>query len=158
MQANDYEFFKLEEQDVGRILELERRCFTYPWDEKQYAVGLKHGAFHVFGLQGPQGLAAYISFTVAADEMEVLNIAVQPELRRFGLASRLLRITLGIARNMGAKRGFLDVRETNVPAQKLYGKFGFKQVGVRRKYYPDTREDAWTMFLDMAENTGEDLK
>lgn len=151
MQTNDYDFVKLDEHDIGRILELERRCFTYPWDEKQYAVGLKHGAFHVFGLTGPRGLCAYISFTVAADEMEVLNIAVNPELRRCGLASRLLRITLGIARNMGAGRAFLDVRETNVPAQRLYGKFGFKQVGVRRKYYPDTKEDAWTMFLDLTE-------
>jgi ribosomal-protein-alanine N-acetyltransferase len=152
MNARGLEFVKLDIDDVGDILEVERRCFSYPWDEKQYAVGLTHGAFHVFGLRGEAGLAAYISFTVAADEMEVLNIAVRPECRREGLASRLLSIVLGIAANMGASRAFLDVRETNIPAQKLYVKFGFETVGIRPRYYPDTKEDAWTMFRELKKN------
>lgn len=145
MRAEDYTFVKLNEADLDSLLELERTCFTYPWTEKQYALGLKFGIFHVFGLTGPGGLAAYASFTVAADEMELLNIAVRPEDRRRGLGARLLRIVLGIAARMGAARAILDVRETNEAALALYRGFGFEQVGVRRKYYPDTQEDALTM-------------
>jgi ribosomal-protein-alanine N-acetyltransferase len=149
MEAREYEFKKLGVQDVDALLELERICFSHPWNEKQYAAGLKLGAFHVFGLIGPEGLAAYVSFTVAADETEILNIAVRPELRRRGLAARLLRIVLGIAAGMGARRAFLDVRENNVAARALYRGFGFEQVGTRPKYYPDTGEDALTMALDL---------
>ena len=147
MQAEEYDFIKLGEGDVDELLELERRCFTHPWNETQYAVGLKLGVFHVFGFSGPDGLAAYASFTVAAEEMELLNIAVRPESRRRGLGSRLLRIILGIAGRMGAKRAVLDVRESNSAALELYRGFGFEQVGVRRKYYPDTEEDALTLSL-----------
>lgn len=150
MKALDYTFEKLGEEDMDSLIELERRCFSFPWNEKQYSLGLSFGFFHVFGLTGPEGLAAYVSFNLIGDEIEILNIAVKPELRRQGLGSRLLRLTLSIAAHMGAKKAFLDVRESNQDARALYRGFGFERIGTRRKYYPDTNEDALTMTLDMS--------
>jgi ribosomal-protein-alanine N-acetyltransferase len=89
-----------------------------------------------------------------ADEAEILNIAVRPGLREAGLGSHLLGMILQISAKMGMKAAHLEVRASNVPAQRLYAKFGFEQVGVRPKYYPDTGEDAFLMTLDMEKSSG----
>jgi len=81
--------------------------------------------------------------------MEILNLAVAPEYRRRGLASRLLGLVLKIGKRLGVARVFLEVRESNVAARALYCRQGFGQVGVRKGYYPDNMEDALVQRLDL---------
>ncbi len=147
--AGEFRFARLGLDDLPGLVALERRCFSMPWGEREFRLGLEGRVFNVFGLFGPDGLAAYVSFHHVVDEMEILNVAVRPELRRRGLGARLLGLALGICAGMGVRVARLEVRAGNVPALALYARFGFARVGLRRGYYTDTGEDAVLMSLDL---------
>ncbi|GAB6176678.1 ribosomal protein S18-alanine N-acetyltransferase [Desulfobaculum senezii] len=149
-----YVFDRLGADDVDALVALESECFSHPWGAEQFRLGLERKVFYVFGLRQGDALAAYCSLYLVADEAEILNIAVRPGLREAGLGSHLLGMILQISAKMGMKAAHLEVRASNVPAQRLYAKFGFEQVGVRPKYYPDTGEDAFLMTLDMEKSSG----
>jgi len=143
-------FHRLDASDLDALVALERLCFSAPWSEEQFRLGLDREVFKVFGLKDGGELAAYCSFYHVVDEMEILNIAVAPERRRKGAGRRLLGLVLQICRKMGIHDAHLDVRVGNTAARALYDSFGFKQVGVRPRYYPDNGEDAILMRLDLA--------
>ncbi|MBG0776529.1 MAG: ribosomal protein S18-alanine N-acetyltransferase [Desulfovibrionaceae bacterium] len=143
------EFARLTQSDLGQVLELERACFSTPWNEKQFNLALQQKIFHLFGLKANGDLLAYMAFYHAADEMEILNIGVAPAHRRRGAGRRLLGLVLGIARRMGVRRAFLEVRRSNAPARTLYAGFGFEHAGVRAGYYTDTGEDALVLCRDL---------
>ena len=84
---------------------------------------------------------------VAADEAEILNLAVLPTLRRRGLARQLLLTALAAARALNARRAFLEVRESNLDARAFYSRMGFTEFGRRRAYYQGPTEDALILTL-----------
>ncbi|WP_173084302.1 ribosomal protein S18-alanine N-acetyltransferase [Fundidesulfovibrio magnetotacticus] len=134
--------------DIPGLVELERLCFAVPWNAKQYRTVMDNPPFRVFGLHHDEGLAAYLTLFASDFEMEILNIAVRPDLRRMGLGRRMLAHVLQLCRKMGIQRGYLEVRRSNAAARRLYEAFGFEEVGVRKGYYPDNREDAIVMRLE----------
>lgn len=138
----------LAEGDVADVMELERLCFRTRWTREQFLLGLERGAFRILGIREGGALVAYLAFSHIAREMEVMNIATHPGHRRKGLARQLLARALDTCRKEKARQCFLEVRRSNTPAIDLYGKFGFIQVGVRKKYYPDNNEDALLYRLD----------
>ncbi len=146
----DCRFRRLGLDDLAGLVALERQCFSYPWNEKQFRLGLEGKVFKVFGLEHEGGLAAYISFYHVGDEMEILNLAVAPDLRRRGLGRRLLRLALAICRRMGVATVRLEARRSNRAALDLYGGQGFEPCGQRKGYYPDNGEDAVCMVLDLS--------
>jgi ribosomal-protein-alanine N-acetyltransferase len=141
-------FENLGPESVREVMEIERACFAYHWTEEQFLLGLERGAYFIVGWRCHGVLVAYLAFSMIADEMEILNLAVLPEFRRRGIARRLLDAVLHISRRRGMKKGFLDVKESNTPAISLYEDYGFVQVGRRKRYYPDTKEDALLYVLD----------
>ena len=134
--------------DVDDLMALESLCFDYHWTREQFLLGLERGAYHVFGIRSRGALAAYAAVSIVAGEMEILNIAAHPQQRRKGLATALLRRVFAECRARGVEQGFLDVKASNRAAIDLYRRFGFKQYGVRERYYPDTGEDAVLMRCD----------
>lgn len=128
--------------DMEAVMKLERLCFAYHWQEKQFRLALEKGAFMIYGIEIDKKLVAYLAFSLIKDEMEILNLAVDPEYRRLGLATRLLSVVVRECLAKGMKYAFLDVKKSNRAARDLYVKFGFKQIGIRKNYYPDTKEDA----------------
>ncbi|SKA71498.1 ribosomal protein S18-alanine N-acetyltransferase [Desulfobaculum bizertense] len=145
----DYSFEQLGEKDLPELVALEKQCFSHPWGEKEFRLGLERKIFYVFGFTSPDGLLAYCSLHMVAGEAEILNIAVRSDLRRRGLGERLLRLIVQISKKMNIQSMYLEVRVSNLPAQALYRKLGFEQVGMRKKYYPDTGEDALVLRLDV---------
>ena len=103
-----------------------------------------------YGLEEAGILQGYISLYQAADELEVLNLAVLPAARRQGLGEWLLRTALQEAEKTGINRALLEVRTGNAPAIALYEKCGFVRVGKRPRYYADTGEDALIYQCDLA--------
>lgn len=97
-------------------------------------------------------VAGFVCFQVAADEAEVLNLAVQPSARRQGIGSRLLDQTLREAVRKGAHRVFLEVRETNQPALEFYERHGFEVTMRRAGYYAEPPDDALVLARDLASN------
>ncbi|UCC16507.1 MAG: ribosomal protein S18-alanine N-acetyltransferase [Dehalococcoidales bacterium] len=80
-----------------------------------------------------------------ADEAHITTLAVQEELQRRGIGELLVMTVFDRARELFANVVTLEVRVSNTGAQNLYLKYGFKQVGVRKSYYTDNREDAYVM-------------
>lgn len=128
--------------DVLDLIELEGLCFDYHWTREQFLLGLESDAFKVIGVRRDGLLAGYMAFSMISDEMEILNLAVHPDFRRQGLGEALLARSFEICAERGIAKSFLDVKVSNDPALALYRKFGYKKIGVRKKYYPDTKEDA----------------
>lgn len=132
----------LDETDVLDLIELEGLCFDYHWTREQFLLGLENKAFKVLGIRRKGALVGYMAFSLIADEMEILNLAVRPDCRRQGLAEALLAKSFEICLANRVKKSFLDVKISNEPALALYRKFGYKKIGIRKGYYPDTKEDA----------------
>jgi [ribosomal protein S18]-alanine N-acetyltransferase len=87
-------------------------------------------------------LLAFVAARIIVDEIEIQNIAVEPESRSLGIGSQLVAKTLEIAANRGFGGALLEVRESNKAARKLYERQGFREVGRRAKYYSDPEEAA----------------
>jgi ribosomal-protein-alanine N-acetyltransferase len=111
------------------------------WTEQQF---LEAAAGNCSGWVAVQDgrVAGFIFARIAADEAEILNLAVAPEIRGCGASARLLQAAMEFAREGGAKRLFLDVRESNTKAIAFYKRAGFEDSGRRRSYYRDPIEDA----------------
>ena len=134
-------------EDLVSLLELEQACFTAPWTAAAFEqeLDLPQAELWLVFEQGESQPCAYINFWVAAGEVSLLNVAVHPSARRRGLASRLL----ALMEDRGAKRGgesvFLEVRRSNIAGLALYAAEGYEQVGIRKGYYGDNKEDAVVM-------------
>ncbi|TIH19768.1 ribosomal-protein-alanine N-acetyltransferase [Marinifilum sp. JC120] len=134
--------FDLGPEHITQLRALESLCFAYQWTEEQFRLGLEKNAFFVLGYEEQGMLIGYLAYSIVLDEMEVLNLGVHPEFRRKGIGRALMHDLMRRCQEMDMKRGLLDVKESNIPAIGLYESLGFVQVGVRKNYYPDTREDA----------------
>jgi ribosomal-protein-alanine N-acetyltransferase len=106
---------------------------------------------NVMGLLHPAG--GLILVRVAADEAEVLTLAVDPRARRCGVGGALLREAMNLVSGMGVRTVFLEVSVANIVAYRLYTGMGFVQAGRRRQYYSD-RSDALVLRLDLGEDEG----
>lgn len=132
--------------DATAIAALDARVNASPWSSDAVRETLERAAGFV--LRAADGtLCGFVLFAVAADECEILDIAVDPARRRAGHATRLLDAALGVAAARGAVHCFLEVRESNVSACNFYRSMGFLAAGQRRDYYRtvDGRENALLM-------------
>lgn len=100
--------------------------------------------------EGQGGIAGFLVARAAADELEILNMAVRPDLRRQGIASLLLAGALDFGRASGATRVFLEVRESNPGAVAFYERQGFAACGRRARYYSQPVEDALVLARALA--------
>jgi len=140
--------------DVAAVQRIERASFTSPWpaDAFRQELSTNRLARYIVVEEGTPGAAGeeaaivgYAGLWLMVDEAHVTTFAVAPERRRLGIGEVLLTELLGIARRIGASVATLEVRVSNLAARRLYEKYGFRPVGVRRNYYSDDREDALIM-------------
>jgi len=150
----DHSVARLGVTDIGDVMELERLCFRTRWTREQFLLGLERKAFRILGVRERGVLIAYCAFSVIAGEMEIMNIAAHPFHRRKGLGARLMHEVLRLCRAEGVAEGFLEVRSSNAGAIDLYKKFGFMQIGTRKNYYPDNKEDALLFRLGFPDGQG----
>jgi [ribosomal protein S18]-alanine N-acetyltransferase len=101
-----------------------------------------------------QRVVGYAGLWLMVDEAHVTSIAVASAYRGLGIGELLFLSLVDISRSIGAQYMTLEVRVSNTLAQNLYRKFGFKETGVRRRYYSDNNEDALIMWSDPLESPG----
>lgn len=131
---------------LAAAAEMHRRCFADSWDAATLAGLLAMSG--AFGLVLSDPPAGFVLARVAADEAEILTIAVLPEQRRGGLGGRLLDAAAAAARQAGAAVLFLEVAADNSAGLALYRSRGFAAVGRRADYYGQNR-DAVILRLDL---------
>ena len=136
--------------DLGRVAAIERAIFPDPWSRTAFAQTLARPTVRGFALDDRSGrLIGYGICSLAADEGEILNLAVDPAARRQGAGRQLLTAMLDWLASQGAREAFLEVRASNAPAIALYAASGFRRLGSRKGYYTGPREDALTMVLEV---------
>ena len=140
-----YEIVPMDRGHVDQIAELERQCFSTPWSETQLEDALYNDAScFIVAEDGEGGVLGYAGLTTVLDEGYINNIAVEEAARKHGVASALLDVFVRFA---AVNLSFLtlEVRKSNAPAIALYQKHGFAQIGLRKNYYQNPREDAIIM-------------
>ena len=140
--------------DLARVVEIERNTFSDPWSPAAFRDALLQPHIRTLGAYDTAGwLAGYAIASVAADEGEILNMAVDPAARRQGLGARLLQGLLTDLEAVGVRSVYLEVRRSNEAAIRLYLRAGFEVLGVRAGYYRKPPEDALTMGFGVAPAT-----
>lgn len=132
-------------EDLNALLRLEGRCFDRPWPAGAFEQELLAPYSEVWLAfeQAPEGdPIGYVDFHVIADEVSLLNVAVDPAARGRGLGAVLLELMERRGRELGGQTVFLEVRRSNERGLALYRKAGFEQIGLRKGYYAGNREDA----------------
>ena len=128
---------------VPQVAELEKLCFgTEAWSEKSVASELTNPlSLWLVALDGDR-VAGYVGSQSVQGETDMMNIAVHPDYRRTGVAECLIECLIGELMDNGNHSLMLEVRVSNEPARNLYEKLGFQQVGLRKNYYRNPKEDA----------------
>ena len=144
--------------DVPAIQAIEEASFTTPWPPDAYRSELQTNRMaHYLVARAGDTVAAYGGMWLMVDEAHITTFAVHPAWRRQGIGERLLLAFLDLAVDRGAHEATLEVRLSNLPARRLYEKYGFRPVGLRPNYYSDDREDALIMTTEpLAERTMQD--
>jgi [ribosomal protein S18]-alanine N-acetyltransferase len=134
--------------DLPSVLAIERRSFTTPWSLAMFVLELSKPSGICLAATIDGRLGAYLVCSRYADVWHLMNVAVDPDRRRAGIATSLLRRMVEIA---GPEARYtLEVRTSNRPAIAMYERLGFRAAGHRRGYYHDNGEDALIMWLEPA--------
>jgi len=141
-------FEPMRETELPSVLEIENAIYEHPWTRGNFADSLRAG-YQCWTYRLDRRLLGYFVLIVAAGEAHLLNLSVAAESQRRGHGAALLAESIRIARALGGRNVYLEVRPTNRAAQALYARFGFRHVALRRGYYPagTQREDALVFTL-----------
>ena len=147
--ATDETIREMSLDDLGDVMEIEKLSFVSPWTKRLFEETLLSPISSSFIMKKNHETIGYIILYSVADEAHILNIAIHPQYRGTGYASTLIKHALDYFNEKGVGEFFLEVREGNMVAIRLYQRFGFERVGKRKKYYAETNEDALVMRLSM---------
>jgi ribosomal-protein-alanine N-acetyltransferase len=139
------------ERDLDGILAVDAASFSNPWTREMFTWEARNSdvaRLHVY--RGTDGaVIGYCATWLIFDELHINNLAVLPAWRRRGVAGELLQFALARAVAEGARRATLEVRASNLPARRLYERFGFRPAGVRKGYYTNPAEDALILWCEL---------
>ena len=133
---------KMESTHVAQVAGLEKLCFSDPWSENSIASELCNPLSLWLVAEAAGAVVGYVGSQTVMDETDMMNIAVHPDCRRQGIAAALVNALVASLQDMGSHSLTLEVRASNAPARALSDMLGFQQVGLRRNYYHNPKEDA----------------
>ena len=145
------ELAEMQPRHVPQVAALEKICFADPWSEKSVASELENPLSYWLVAMDGEKLVGYVGSQTVLGETDMMNVAVSPDYRRQGIAEGLI---LALIADLKARESHcltLEVRDSNVSARALYEKLGFSEIGRRKNYYRNPKEDAlilrkeWTL-------------
>ena len=147
--SQNLKIVEMNEAHIPALAELEKKCFSQPWSEQALREELDNHTAHFLAAELDGETVGYIGIFVVCESCYVSNIAVQPELRRRGIATSLIESACALASELGAESISLEVRPSNTGAVALYSVLGFEQVGLRKNFYRDPAEDGAIMTREL---------
>ena len=147
----NYKLTPMTEEHIPQVAALEKACFSRPWSEDALRSELWNDSAVIIVAEGEDGsVLGYAGLQTVLDEGYITNVAVDSTYRRQGVADELISAFVRFGQ---AKLAFLtlEVRSSNAPAIALYAKHGFVEVGRRKNYYEEPKEDALLMTLIFAD-------
>jgi [ribosomal protein S18]-alanine N-acetyltransferase len=139
--------------DIPAVHAIERASFSVPWPDDAYRNELATNRLASYVVaRTDDAVVGFAGLWVMVDEAHVTTFAVDPRWRRRGVGERMLLTLLDISVARHAREATLEVRLSNMPARRLYEKYGFRPVGIRPRYYSDNGEDALIMTTDALES------
>ena len=144
----NYKLVPMDKSHLSQVAAIERMCFSHPWSEALLEQELYNDMISLVVAEGEDGtVLGYGEVRAILDEGTLEKIAVAPQFRRQGVAEEILKSYLRLGQ---AHLAFLtlEVRESNIPAIRLYEKLGFREVGRRKNYYREEHEDALLMTVE----------
>ena len=142
-------FRPMTKDDLDEVMEIERSAYRYPWSSGFFLQELQVACARSILAELDGKICGYVLFWLLPGSIDVHNLAIAPGLRRRGIGRMLMRQVVATASAQSATRVTLEVRQSNEPAKKLYASLGFVQTGLRKGYYSDDGEDAYTMALEL---------
>lgn len=137
--------------DIDEVMVIEKENFSVPWDENGFLTYLLREGSIFLVAEEECRIVGYCGLITAADEGDITNVSVSGHTRGRGIGDALVNRLQKEAKEIGIKKIFLEVRESNEAAIGLYKKNGFAQVGIRKKYYSQPEEDAILMACELGE-------
>ena len=137
----------MKEEDIDAILDISSLSFSVCWSKDSYIQELTNPIARYLVAKIDNKVIGFVGTWIVLDESHITNIAVHPNYRKQGIASKLLEKFLTYCQSQGCVAYTLEVRSGNKAAKALYEKYNFKQDGVRKGYYEDNKEDAIIMWL-----------
>ena len=140
---------RMRRRHLKGILAIERQVYPRPWSPSLFLAEMSEQSNRTYLVARlGRDVVGYAGMICYGDEAHVTTIAVDPDHHRRKIGTRLLLDLIHAAVDMGARAVSLEVRVSNWGAQRMYGRFGFRPVGVRKNYYQETNEDALIMWVD----------
>lgn len=146
MKKEEYEVRSARMEDIDALVFIDHASFSIPWSKESLQTfvqdGLHRDCFVAVITEAPKRIIGYVAIQFVADEAEISNIAVCPDARGRGAGRAMLEKAVDSLFERGVEAIFLEVRESNAAAKKLYESCGFEPVGRRKDYYSNPLEDA----------------
>lgn len=138
---------RMEEEDLDRIMEIEKDAFTTPWAKESFLLEITKNQLARYIVAEMDNLVVgYGGIWLILDEGHITNIAVDSKYRKIGAGKAIVEGLIYLCTKERIAAMTLEVRESNIAAQNLYKKYGFVESGIRPKYYQDDNEDAIIMW------------
>ena len=136
-------------EDVDAVTAIEQATFAMPWSRESFLREMEKNVAARYLVAERNGrVIGYAGAWVILDESHITNIAVAEAERGKGVGRALVEALMRYISNLGAAYATLEVRVSNLRAQRLYESVGFIRVGKRKRYYEDNGEDAWLMVCE----------
>ncbi len=135
--------------DLDEVMVIEQSAYRYPWSPGFFLQELQVACARSILAEVDGRICGYVLFWLLPGSIDVHNIATASDCRRLGIARLLMQQVVAAAATQSATRVTLEVRQSNEPAKRLYLSLGFSQTGLRKGYYADDGEDAFTMALEL---------
>ena len=132
----------MNESHVAQVAALEKQCFSDPWSEASITSELENPLSLWLIAEEDGAVCGYVGSQTVLDETDMMNIAVHPDCRRKGIAAALITELVSRLKARGSRVLRLEVRESNFSAIALYEALGFTQLGLRKNYYRNPKENA----------------
>ena len=137
----------MKNEHINDVVYIEESCFHIPWSREDFEKEINENKMAIYFVAlYDDKIVCYAGMWHVVNEGHITNVAVLEEYRQKGIGNSLIKKLIEVANNYEMIGITLEVRMGNVPAQKLYTKYGFKPEGIRKNYYSDTHEDAIIMW------------